>query len=176
MRRNSGWFWRLRPAWTPAVLLLTLISLDACAGQQKVYTFKPLKAGKHSNYPLAQGRCFKTLDEYRKFAGGVRALGENCEFPADLPAVDWGREMVVALFAGPSDTSQRVTFIRAGDFAGALAIFWRRESDVLESVFADEPPIVTPAIESATPFLVGTLTRTSGRVTFIQSQKLLDGP
>jgi len=161
---------------TAVAAIAALVFLDACAGTPKVYTFKPLKAGKHSNYPLPQGRCFKTLDEYRKFASGVRALGENCEFPADLPSVDWSREMVVALFAGPSDTSQRITFIRAGDFAGALAIFWRRESDVQDSVFADEPPIVTPAIESATPFLVGSLTRTAGRVAFIQSQKLLDGP
>lgn len=158
-----------------ALAILWGSTLGACASTPKEYSFRVVKEGKHSNYPLVQGRCFKTPLEYRKFAEGVRALGPDCDFPADLPGIDWGREMVIALFAGRSDSSQRVSFLRAGDFAGAVAVFWRRELDVPESVFPDEEAILPEAIEPATPFLVGVLPRSAKPVNFIQSQKLSDG-
>jgi hypothetical protein len=150
--------------------------LTACSAPKRVYTFRELKAGKHSHYPMAQGRVFKNLDEFRRFASGVRALEANSEFPADLPGVDWTREMVIALFAGPSDTSQRVSFIRAGELGGTLAVFWRREKDIPDAVFPDEVVDLTPDPDPATPFLVGTLPRSERSVNFIQNQKVQEPP
>jgi hypothetical protein len=158
------------------VAFAVALALTACSAPKRVYTFRELKAGKHSHYPMAQGRVFKTVDEFRKFASGVRALEANSEFPADLPGVDWTHDMVIALFAGPSDTSQRVSFIRAGELGGTLAVFWRREKDIPDTVFPDEVVDLTPDPEPATPFIVGTLTRTQRSVNFIQNQKVQDPP
>jgi hypothetical protein len=87
--------------------------------------------------------------------------------------------MVVAIFGGPSETSQRVKFLRAGEFGGSLLVWWTRASGSAERVFQDDEVVMpkTPDDYTATtPFLLGTLPFYGGNVSFVRSQGLLEGP
>jgi hypothetical protein len=147
-----------------------------CGVPPRTYQFRELVQGSHSNYPISQGRCFKSPEEFTKFSEGVRALGPNCDFPAALPTVDWSREIVIVMFAGNTDSTQRVAFVRASDFAGALTVAWRREDKRSNAVFQNsEDPAIPEARDPTTPFLLGTLPRHAGAVNFIRAQQV-DNP
>lgn len=153
--------------------------LAACAGSAPVrYPFRELKAGKHSNFTLVQGRAFRDDATFRRFSEGIRSLGTPCDFPAVLESVEWSREMVVVIFAGPSEESHRVEVLRVGEMAGSMVVLWKRTSGEPDRVFHEEPvelPKVAADYSATTPFLIAVVPRREGSVSFVRSQSLDEG-
>jgi hypothetical protein len=147
------------------------LALAACQSRPRVYEVREVKSGKQSHFTIARGQVFRSPGEYQDFATRIRALGADSDFPAALPGVDWDREQVVVVFGGPSEESQRVELLRASELGNALVVSWRVAKGGPDRVFLDDEPALPKLpqdYEATTPFIVATIPRYEGAVSFLR--------
>ncbi len=137
-----------------------------------VYAVRTLASGSRSGFPLATQRVFRSREALDRFTAPLR---ERDTFPAELPEVDWTREMVVAVFGGESEPFERVQVLRAQEISGSLLVLCRKHTQEPDAVFDDAPRAPIPrdaSAEKTTPFVLAALPRFDGAVRFVLSQGL----
>jgi len=112
------------------------LALASCSSGPGVYPIRELGAGDDSGLTVPLQRVFRSEEELRRFAGGIRSKGN---FPSSVKGVDWTQEMVVVALGGDSEPGEHMSIVSTSELRGVLFVTVKKTRIDPSHPFVDEP-------------------------------------